>query len=402
MRYYRLVIQDPKTKEVYIPNYNGVPGFSKVPYNENLSTYTSIKSGMSVSSYGSVNPNAQRITMDVPVTVLHLPGGNPFIRVWGIGLQEIAQASNLNYATISLYGGMGAGLPLASPGQAGLLAQGSVWQSFGNWVNSDMTLDLYMYAGGSSPSSDQTTGNPNSSTSNIAPSTNEQPANIIFQWKAGDSLVTPLVNSLSQAFPQYKIQGSVDTRLVWKGSTATGFWAKLTQFADYINKKSLDIISGYAPNTKDSTQSNYYPGVTISLQKNIFTITDGSTITQPKQLSFYDLVGQPTWVQINKVQVTCILRADITVNDYVTLPKGIGTITSGSGSQFNALNSGNTYSTLRNNSIFSGTFQVLSVRHVGDNRSNDATGWITVLDLANTYTSNTVSGYSVLYGPTSS
>lgn len=397
MRYYRIVISDPATKEILVPNYNGTPGFSRAPFDPNLSTYTTLYPNMLPTTPGSTNPAAQRVVLDLPTTYYHIPGQNSFIRVYGVGLSEIGQASNLNNLNIQVYGGMAAGLPLANPNQSGLLTEGQIFQAFGNWINTEMTLDIYLYYAGSSPSSDQTTGVPNSSINHVLPSTIDNPANIVFQWQPGQPLLTPLTNCLQQAFPQYSIKGAVSPNLVWVGAPANGFFSTLRQFAVYLNQKSQSMVSGYAPSGIPGSPT-YYQGVCLALQGGTISVSDGTTTLTPKAISFFDLIGQPTWSQPFHVQVTCIMRSDIQVGDYVTLPPGLGTISSGAQSQYFNPQQSNTYSQNRQQSVFSGTFQVINSRHIGDHRSPDAQGWLTVLDLLNISTPATVvDSYPVLY-----
>lgn len=406
MRYYRIVISDPTTNEVWVPNFNGTPGFTKVPADPSVSTYTSLNSGASVSQIGSTNPYAQMVELDVPMSVMHQPLQNSHIQIWGIGLVEQAQAPNLQGQNISIYGGMAAGFPLANPAQSGLLASGQIQQSFGNWIGTDMTLDVYMYFNGSSPSSAQTTGQPPTPSTLPLPASTDTPANIIFQWQPSQPLMTPLVNALQTAFPKYRIVGQVNSNLVWSGSPATGFFGKLSQLCKYVHDKSLTMINGYAPDT-NPTHLGFYPGVSITLQNNTIIVSDNSIATNPKAIQFIDLVGQPTWNAPFQVQVSCVLRGDINVLDYVTLPQGQGTIQQDSKSQYlqqgassDAFNPapGDQFTTQKNASIFNGVFQVIGMRHVGSSRQPDAQSWITTLDLRYMQApSSTVDALPVVY-----
>jgi hypothetical protein len=399
VRYYRIIITDPtQNNAVLVPNVNGIPGFSRQPYNSNLSTYTSLNVGASAYDQGGSNPAAQMVEMDMPVTYAHTPGQNAFIKVWGVGLAEIAQASNLNGLNVEIYGGMAKGLPLANPAQSGLLIRGQILQSYGNWIFPEQSLSLYVANLGSSPSSNQVTGKPSTTGTVPLPTTNNQPANIVFQWKPGQPLLSPLVSTLQLAFPQYSIVGAVHDGLVWAGAEATGFFATVEQFAQYLNQKSLSIISGYAP----AFGPGSYPGVSLTLQNNTITIADGTTQTTPKQIQFVDLVGQPTYSQPYTIQVTCVMRYDINCGDYITMPLVQGTISSGSNSQYFNPQPGNTYSSQKSGSAFSGTFMVAAVHHVGNSRGPDAASWVTTLDLLSpTAPQSVVAKYPVLYTGTS-
>lgn len=404
MRYYKIVITDPSTNEILVPNYNGQPGFTRVANDSNIASYTSLNFGTQVSQFGSTNMSAQMVEMDVPVTFFHQPGQNAYIKIHGVGIAELGQAADLQGMNIALYGGMAAGLPLANPNESGLLVNAMILQSFGIWLGHEQSLNMYLTFQGSSPTSNQTTANPSSTSSIPVPTTNANPANLVFQWQPGQSLLVPVVNTLQVAYPKYSIQGSVHSGLVWSGATATGYFSTLEQFSAYLYQKSLSIISGYAPeNPLPQAFPSNYAGVCVTLQNNTITIQDGTTQTTPKQIQFIDLIGQPTWGQRYQVQVTCVMRGDINCGDYVTLPPSPGITALGSQSQYFNPSGGNIYATAKDSSIFSGTFQVIAVRHVGNNRDPNAQAWVTTLDLGlRSYPSTTVASLPVLYnGPVS-
>lgn len=411
MRYIAIRLTDPQTNEVLVPNLAGKPGFSRVPYDGNAWTYSSLKAGAMVSTLGGTNMAAQRVEMDIPVSFMHEPVSSAFVRIWGVSLAEISQSADLNGLNISIFGGFAKGLPLANPLQSGRLASGQILQAFGNWIGNDQSLDLYMFYGGSSPSSNQTTGQPATNTpattvsnsitapifhgnipigatgSGVAgiapgfsttplPATNDTPANLTFQWKQGQKFLDAVVQTLAVAFPKYTIRGAVSPNIVWSsGQAVTGYFATLTQFAQFLNDLSQSIIGGYAPDT------SLYSGVSLVLLGNEIIISDGTTQTNPTQIQFLDLIGQPTWSQPFQVQVTCAMRADIAVGNYVTLPTGPGITKEGAQSQFYNPINGNSYATQKSGSVFTGTFQVVAVRHVGDSRSSAGTAWVTTLDL---------------------
>lgn len=390
MRYYRIVISNPKTGLVAVPNYQGQPGFSWIAPGANVWTYCSLFPNRQPVTLGSVNPAALAIEFDIPAGFMHAPIGNPYIAIHGVSLAEIAQGSNLNGMNIAVYGGMSKGLPLAVPSQIGPLCRGQIFQAFGNWIGTQQYLAIYMQAGGSSANANTVTGFPAGPDTLPAPTTNEKPAYLVFQWQPGQPLMDAVVQCLRVAYPQYQISGSINPNLVGGGSPATGFYALLSQFAEYLRKASINLISGYAPDRS-------YPGVMISLQGNQIVIQDGTTPTKPKQLLVTDLLGQPTWVDAVTIQVTCILRGDIAVGNYVVLPSGPLTITQGSQSNFVAPpTSGSINTQMKNKTAFSGTFLVSNVRHVGNSRDGQGTSWVTTLDLLNTMPGSTTTSVTTL------
>src|SRR6202012_5056198 len=70
---------------------------------------------------GKTDPGALDIEIDLPVASFAQPMGSSgaFVRIWGISLADIGQASNLNGKRISISGGIQKGLPLANPQQSG-------------------------------------------------------------------------------------------------------------------------------------------------------------------------------------------------------------------------------------------------------------------------------------------
>ncbi|AMM14949.1 hypothetical protein AX768_13420 [Burkholderia sp. PAMC 28687] len=403
MRYYEVAVTDPKTGEIFVPNVGGRPGFSRQDKAKFPWTYCSLNDGANVYTIAGTNPAAQCVEMDIATSYLHTPTQNGFLRINGIGLAETGQAVNLNGMNISVRGGMSRGLPLANPAQANLLVSGQVGACFGNWVGTSQTLDFTIISGGSSPSSNQSSGNPSTADTTPLPSTNAAPSNIIWQWKNGQPFADALVSTLSVAYPKYKVIGAVNPGLAWtSGSADTGFFATLTQFARYVHDLSLKVIGGAIPDRSK------YPGVSINLLGGSLIVGDGTTITAPKQIQYVDMVGQPSWDgQNNTVQITCRLRGDILAGDYIKLPNvpgasqvGLGLVSAASQSQFfNVQPNAGGYANQKSGSVFTGTFAVRSVRHVGNSRQPDWLSWCTVIDcyLASAPGDATVDALPTLY-----
>ena len=313
MRYYDIQIKDPSTGKL-IRQYTSYPN-------------------------GKIDPNSLLVEMDIPVAPFSTPMGNAFVRVWGIGLKEIAQSSDLNGKTIEVYGGMQKGLPLANPAQSGLLMQGEIFQAFGNWQGVDQTLDIIIITGSGAQDS---------------------PKNIVIDWKAGTPLSEAIGTLLKTAFPDSFQFISINKNLVLS-SDQVGYYESMDQFAAYIKGLSRSIIGGD------------YAGVEIFQKQGSFFVYDGSTQNNPRQLEFYDLVGQPTWINAGQIQAACVMRADLAVGDYVKLPVTQITTTAQSYSQY------------RNGSIFQGVYQIAFIRHIGNSRQPDANSWITTINLKITF-----------------
>jgi hypothetical protein len=307
--------------------------------------------------------------------------GNSFIRVWGIPLADIAQAASLSTPfaaplyNVVFSGGMGKGLPLANPAQAGPIVRGSVFRAVGNWIGTDMTLDLYLAA--------------ISSTAAVSAGNASVPAlpvnNFSFNWTAGQPLAAAIRSTLQTAYPGMPIQIMINPGLVLD-RIEPGIYSTLGEFADFINRRSNAILGPGNPQ---------YQGVQIATRDGGLVVYDG-TASPPSgttasaastggapapafktvNIAFTDLVGQPTWIGANQIQVTCILRADIQVGDSITLPPSQATVTAAA-----AIQSNPTFFTgPKWSSQFQGTFQVQTVRSVGNYKGESGSAWVTTLN----------------------
>lgn len=328
MRYYEITItpqatQSPKQLECSL--LTGVSGQSTGKKGK-PKTYTSLLSD------GRTNMNALNIEMDVLIADFDVQSANSFVRVYGISIDEIKQASDLNGAEIEIKAGMAKGLPLAKQNQAGLILAGTVWQAFGNWIGELMTLDLIIQY----------------TTSNIG--------DFSIDWKAGQSLKTLIDNVLKTNYPDYERKINIKDSLVLSADEV-GSYSTINQFARFVKTVSNSIITD--PN---------YKGVDISILNKTFIVNDGTTQTTPKKIDFTDLIGQVTWIDFGVVQFKCPMRADIHYADYVTLPEGQQTQTQRSSIP------------IKDKLSFQGSFLVTSVRHVGNFRQGDAASWCTIIE----------------------
>ncbi|MEN9755822.1 MAG: hypothetical protein RL755_9 [Pseudomonadota bacterium] len=281
---------------------------------------------------GKVNLNALNVEIDIPLATFNDPEGMANVKIYGISIEDIMQAADLNGGLIEISGGMSKGLPLANPDQAGVLLVGTVYQAFGNWIGDQMTLDL------------------------IVQITDNTVNNFVVNWKAGSELKTMVQNVLTQNYPGYQLKFNVRQAMTLTADE-TGAYQSIYQFAYFVKRISQHIIKDYA-----------YPGVDISVLGKTFLINDGTTKDKPKQIQFIDLIGQPTWLNYGTIQFKCPMRADLHFGDFVSLPEGAVKL------------SGKSFSQLKKGVTFQGTFQIQRVRHVGNFRQADAGSWCTVID----------------------
>jgi hypothetical protein len=303
------------------------------------------------------DPGALKVEIDATITYEGSANIGSLVRVWGISLADIAQANNLTECDISVLGGMGKGLPLANPAEAGTLFTGKIQKAFANWVGTTMTLDMICYAG--------------TSASGVA-----APTNITFNAPAGSPLGTAIQNTIETAMPGANLTVKVDPSLVLPNAE-THFCATFGQFADYIVGLSRRIVNSgpalYGAFNTQYTSDSVYPGVQISIVGNNVTVTDG---TQPQQaagvIAPYDLIGQPTWLGSATIQATLVMRGDLKPGAVVTLPQTRAIVTAASNSQA---------AQMKQSIVFQGAYSVIKIHHVGDYKDPGALSWVTVVDL---------------------
>lgn len=285
---------------------------------------------------GVFDPNAQLVEIDAPVAASGEPlDTGALVRIHGIPLSLISQSQNLNKYAIKVFGGMQKGLPLANPAQAGPLVQGIVFQAFGNWIGTNMDLDLVILGGTGSAF---------------------DPANLVLSWQKGQQLSDALKSCLSIAYPNKNPPTINISQNLIISETQNHVAQSLAQLSQYLGPVTRQIIGAG------------YPGISIFIKGNSIIVSDGTVPPNPKQLAFTDLIGQPTWTGPATIQATCVMRGDISVNDYIKFPPGQVTITEASLSQF------------RQGSVFQGIFRVISQRHIGNSRQPNAESWITILE----------------------
>jgi hypothetical protein len=300
------------------------------------STFTSFENGRTI-------PGALDLEFDFPVYPFATPQGQSLIRVWGIGLGMIGQSANLNFQNFKLYAGMKPGLPLATAAapQAGLIAQGKIFQAFGNWEGINQTLDLIVNPGAAGMDQD-----------------------IHFKWAQNSPLSGAIKTMLAQAFPQYPnptINIGDSLRLP---NDEDGHYQNLAQLADYLQQITSKVgVPIYGEN---------YPGVQITIVGNSINVYDGTKKPKVTAIAFQDLVGQPTWIGSLLISFKTPLRSDLTVGSAIRFPIGVTSpfaLTSQAAAFPNAPASSKT--------VFSGNFIIKELHHFARYRQADAQSWNT-------------------------
>lgn len=296
-------------------------------------------------SNGVNNPGALDVEFDIYQQNYAVPMGNSYVKIWGVPLQTISQASDFNNKLVTIYAGMGKGLPLATAVAPyyGLIARGVIQQAFGNWINTEQSLDLIIVPGAGS--------------SSVAVS------NLSANMKKGSNLSDGIKTTLQNAYPGATVSVNISNDLVLTNDLA-GFYGTLAEFAYLMNDTSKAII-------RDSG----YNGVSMTQKDNQILVSDGKGSTAPtvKNIAFQDLIGQPTWIGLNQVQFKTVIRSDFNVQDRIKFPPGLQ-VTTTAASQSQA----------RDKSAFQGTFDIQLVRHNGHSRQPGADSWITTVNAVTT------------------
>jgi len=285
---------------------------------------------------GTFDPGALDIELDMPLTAYATPVGGQVVTIHGVPLEDLTQAQQFTGMTLTLYGGMKAGLPLANPSQSGLLIKGFILQSYGNWEGTEMTLDLVVY--------------PSKYTINDA-------GNFILNWKAHQPLDQALRAALSIAYPGIPIDINIGSNLV-NNFDEIGFYPTLEDFSRVIG---------------DITENDFKQRVEIAMWGGKIFIYDSTHKPTPIQINFTDLIGQPTWIRPNTMQMKTVMRADLQISAKISMPKGFQNLPG-----FVRTEQASLPSSMKYQSAFQNDFQIVELRHIGHFRSHDSADWCTV------------------------
>lgn len=362
MRYYALTLFDPSTKK---PLALGTQGFS-VSSDPNTVTFDSRVQDPSSGQYVN-NPGALHLEGNFPISAYDLPKGNSTLRIYGVPLKSIGQASNLNFSGDSLGAGFLLkagylkGFPLATDHVnrrlGGAIMQGTVYQAYGNWQGTEQTLDLILQAVPLAP-----------------------PNGISVIWQPGAPLAQSIVNSLA-AFAQYGIPIADPSLTIIPGlvqnisnETITAWYPSLAEYSSWLLTQTQAI-------GRSLTGNPNYPGVRITfIAGNKIVASDGSQVPAPVQLQFQDLIGQPTWQGQNTINFKTVLRADLSpYTSKVLMPQDPG----GGTSIISALSLTQSAAAVpgapaRNASVFKGQFLIIDMQHYIASRQPDADSFCTV------------------------
>ena len=192
----------------------------------------------------------------------------------------------------------------------------------------------------------------------------QAPLNLIHNMMPNMPMKSAIQQTLSKAFPRGNVNMMISSALKLPYQDA-GMYQNMPQYANYIKNISHSLLG-----------AGKYLGVNMTSHDNTINVWDGTQPGGAHVIEFLDLIGQPTWLALNKIQVKCVMRGDIHPPDEITLPEGIlATLTP------EAI-IGYTGSQQRTNITLPGSGIVTKTVHIGDFRNPDGVGWSSTYDVA--------------------
>jgi hypothetical protein len=183
--------------------------------------------------------------------------------------------------------------------------------------------------------------------------------NLVLNWKKGQPLSGPLQQALQAAFPGTQVSVNIDSRLV-APQDSPHYSESLNQFAEAIRTQSRAILGASIPQ---------YTGVSIDFSGGKINVYDSAS--QSKAIQFTDLIGMPVWIGPNLMNVKTVMRGDLRLGMSITLPGNI------------AINVSGSQGGLQNQPLtFSGSWNIVGMRHVGNSRAPMGDAWVTVITCA--------------------
>ena len=343
MRYYKITLQPVDSSHASVAS----SGDALTGAKRSLS-FTTHPNGLQAAP----DMGAMHVLFDLPVTAFDAPQASFYVEIRGVDIATISQASDLQGWQVKIYGGMGKGYPLAKPDQAGLLVVGSVFQAFGNWQDTNMSLNLLVQPF-------------------TKPLNETNYPKLTWHWQKGQKITDAISQTFKAALPDYGLDFTAVGNNLTAGSDDIGFYGDIPSLAQVISS----VSTAANPDTS-------YQGVKFYLRNKTFYFYDNGTSRDPKKIEFEDMIGQPTWIGPGRVMMQTVMRADINMNDVITMPAfnqngsnqtlaGYGTIAATQASGIIP----------KRKSLFQGNFTVTGIRHIGDSRNPDGAAWVTVFNL---------------------
>lgn len=287
------------------------------------------------------------IDFDALITGFDVVSSGTMIAIYGLPISMLRQSVQLKGYQLNLYAGFSAGLPLANPGQAGLIISGQIYNPYANWIGTHQSMNLIV--------------NPSPLLTDKG-----QASSITLDGKAGEKLSDVLRRALAASFPGFTLETTISDELIL-AEDEKGVYPRLAQLAGTMRDLTLAMVN-----------SESYLGVQMVMQNRIIRVFDNTSVNGIGiQILPQELLGQPTWIGPFTASFKCPMRADLRCGDLVELPADI---ISGPSSLL-SVNSSSSNASVRNTVNFTGMFLITSVRHVGQYLSPDnSNSWVTIYE----------------------
>lgn len=247
---------------------------------------------------------------------------------------------------------MGPGLPLANPRQSGLIFSGKIFEAFGNWVGTEMSLDFVLRP---------------ESLPVPPPEMEGVDGNFVLNWTRGTTLQDALTETFANAYRAAPMPSRFllsDPRAA--SSDQIGAYTNLGELAGAVHSATLFDSAG---------------PVHIVAQNGHILVTDFQPNPDDapiKGIAFTDLIGQPTWIGKQHIQVTTVLRADLEVGNRIQLTAGGTNMPQAPG--LVSVTAAAYPNNFKYRASFSQPLRIQQMRQVGNSRSADAGEWVTIMN----------------------
>jgi len=353
-----------------------------------------------------------------------------------VSWQQIRDTNQLIDRFIQIYGGMKPTLPLAvyQSRHAGLLLQGTIQKAWGNWVGTDMSIGMAISVA-ADPARTSADGNSSAPQQGAAPQASNnsagaqavvsnrrtisynrvgarsidrrpfargpsvsptdfggdiggfdvsgfgidpigaqianyigggfaglaRPLNLIHNLLPNMPMSSAIRETLSRALPGVPLNIAVHPGLK-QGYQDAGMYQTMQQYASFIKTFSRSIMG-----TKN------YGGVRMTSNGTSLDVWDGTQSMGVGDITAFDLIGQPTWVNRYQVSVKVVMRADLKPGMDFTLPPNTLMQLMPEAIQIGT-------SEQRSNISIPGTFKIDKVIHIGAFRNPDGNNWCTIYE----------------------
>ncbi|WP_336284223.1 hypothetical protein [Citrobacter arsenatis] len=327
MRYYRLEIVKPD---------GSTPMDSAGNYIGPFDTTENPRSGL-------------HIEFDAYIAGQDTVNGGTMIAIYGLPISMLNQSVQLSGYHLYLYAGFTSGLPLENPAHQGLVISGQILNCYANFLGVNQTLNL---------------------TVNPSPLMKDegQRFSISLSGIKGEKLSDVLQHAIAAAYPNYTVRIDISDSLIL-AEDSHGVYTNIGQLATAVRDFSIGMMN-----------QPKYSGVRIVLQSGVIRVFDNLTETDGAiDILPEELIGQPTWIDVNTISFKCPMRADLHAGDTVHLPDNLV-----SGSPL-AVNTEQSAKWIRNQINFNGDCLIISVRHVGQYLNADGNNaWVTIYEATGT------------------